>query len=135
MSYVPANLATSAKDRIRLIIGDTAATEILSDTEINYIISLYPGDENRVAIHCVNSIIAKFSQDINYTLGPYSEKLTDRLKQYRRLINDLKDKVAGRGSPWSPQFDNPDPIIFEFDQFSNLECPADTLSEDEDEEE
>lgn len=95
-SYDATQLATSPKDQIRLLIGDTNSDDpLIQDEEVNYYIDQHPNDNARAALACVNVIITRITSTPDYTLGPYSESNASRLKAFRSIKAQLeKDAIS-----------------------------------------
>lgn len=99
-SYDPTKLQDSPKDQIRLLIGDTVeGDQLLQDEEIQFYIEQYPGDITRSALASVNVIITRICNTPDYTLGPYSESNTSRLKSFQAIKEELNSQVTGYSAP------------------------------------
>ena len=103
-SYDSSALATSIKDQIRLLIGDTNETEpFIEDEEINFYIGQHPNDATRAALDCVNVIITRITSTPDYTLGPYSESKASRLSAFRSIKASLEKQTIGYQPPLMQQ--------------------------------
>lgn len=87
--------ATSQKDEVRFLIGDTDTKEqLLQDEEIQYLLTT-TGLVIVAAIKCCDAIIAKFSKDFDYSLSSESNRVTQRLTAYRFLRKTLRTQMGG----------------------------------------
>ena len=69
------NPASSKKDQVRFLIGDTDSKDpLLSNEEITYILSLYNNAPMNAAIRCCETIVSKFSRLADETVGQVSVK-------------------------------------------------------------
>ena len=120
-SYDPTALSTSPKDQIRLKIGDTNASDpLIEDEEILYYLTESQGDITRAAYQSVCVIITRICNIPDYTLGPYSESNTNRLKAFRSVKNELANSLYSYNSPISesPTTES----IFGYDMMSSVCC-------------
>lgn len=99
-SYDPTKLKDSPIDQIRLLIGDTDEGDpLLQDEEIQFYINQFPNDINRAALASVNVIITRICSTPDYTLGPYSESNSSRLKAFQSIKAELDAKITGYNAP------------------------------------
>lgn len=98
MSWSYVGPASSAKDQVRFLIGDTTGTpvsmQILSDEEIEWLLSQYNDSPIQAAIRACETVIAKFSRMSDETVGSISIRFSQRAQGYRDLIADLKTRIA-----------------------------------------
>lgn len=88
-------LAT-AKDQIRLLIGDTDTTDPqLQDEEIVFIAAQEAG-VYRGAAQCAFNIAAKYTRQVTRSFGGRSDQLSQLASQYRTLAKELMAKSAMR---------------------------------------
>lgn len=93
-SYDPADLATTPKDQVRYLIGDTVPDDqILQDEEINFTIGIEAG-VFYAAARCCETISALFGRKVSTTVG--SLKIDARLKyeHYVELRRVLTSRAA-----------------------------------------
>lgn len=94
-TYNTANLATSSKNRVRLLIGDTDATrQQLQDEEINYVLT----QETAVtlaAAACCDILAAKYAFLVNTENGSLRVSAAARHKHYIQLADRLRAGGAG----------------------------------------
>lgn len=98
------NPADSEKDAVRFLIGDTDTTDqLLSDEEINYVIT-EAGDSRYQAAHdAAYAIASKFSRMAqSKSVGDLSISYADRAQAYFALANELLELGARRDvpTPW-----------------------------------
>lgn len=85
---------SGTKDQIRLLIGDTDATDPqLQDEEITFIASQESGIY-RGAAQCAFNIAAKYTRQVTRSFGGRSDQLSQLATQYRTLGKELLAKAA-----------------------------------------
>lgn len=101
--YDPSALATSAKDRVRLEIGDTdAAAALLQDEEIEHNLSEEGNDELRAAARCCEQISRFFLRKADTRLGRSLElRYSTMAKQYAEMACDLRKRAIGTVVPYA----------------------------------
>lgn len=84
----------AALDQVRLLIGDTDTTDQqLQDEEIAYFLSV-AGSTADAARRAIRALIAKYSRQLNRTVGDLSLSGTrDRIAAYQALLEEI-DKQA-----------------------------------------
>ena len=88
----------SALDECRFLLGDTNAdAPILQDEEIEYIISMYGTNVNRLRYELFRQASTIFARDIKRSLGPQSEDPTSRLKYYKEQMDLYKANMTSAG--------------------------------------
>jgi len=104
-SYDNTVLATSSKDAVRLIIGDTDSNDqLLADEEINYYITKQ-GTVVRAASESARAVAAKYARLMSRSIGGLQADFSAKYRQYLELANDLArneevDPVAPYLSGW-----------------------------------
>lgn len=89
------------KDTTRFLIGDTNPTcPLLSDTEIEWVLNLYNNAPMNAAIRCAEILIAHFSRQADETTGPVSVKFSQKSENFRKLVNDLRNRLATEDTTW-----------------------------------
>ena len=103
-TYSPENIKENSRNKMRFELGDTmteggAETCALSDEEYDAILSRYPdpADWKRAKLALIESILHRFSYEVDTTVGPLSLSLSQRLDFWRRMKNDLKAELAASG--------------------------------------
>lgn len=96
-TYVPADLATSQKDQVRLLIGDTdSAGPLVLDEEIDYAISVRISSLAAGA-YCARAIAAKFSRLASTSADGISVSHGEKAQHYRDLARDLEAQAVSSG--------------------------------------
>lgn len=94
-SYNSASLATSAKNRVRLLIGDTDDTrQQLQDEEITYVLTQQTST-TLAAAACCDLLAAKYAFFVNTENGSLRVSAAARHKHYLELANRLRAGGAG----------------------------------------
>ena len=98
-SYSPTTLATSQKDQVRLLVGDTDPTDqLLMDEEINFAISqrlnIY-----FAAIQVVNNLIAKYSRFVSVSADGASIQYSQRIQNWKLLVGSLTTQANSSAPP------------------------------------
>jgi hypothetical protein len=97
------NPSQSDLDHVRFLIGDTAdgkcdrTKAFLSNEEINFLLD----EENDIygaAYRAVLAIIARLSREYDQAVGQVKYSLSQRVKHYRQLADQLKEKFESRVS-------------------------------------
>ena len=103
---------SSRKDEVRFLVGDTNSDldeQMLQDEEIVYVLTLYPVpsdtqttiDRTRqplmAALVCAEAIWMYFARQADERLPPVNFEYAARAENYRRVVDDLRVKVATRG--------------------------------------
>jgi hypothetical protein len=93
--------ANNALDRIRIMIGDTDNDEILlSQQVLEYLYESTNKNEKLTAIKALEAIIMASSKYTDEVTGDVEVKLSQRFKQFRTVLNDLK-KSTMTGTPYA----------------------------------
>lgn len=91
------NPSDSDKDAVRFLIGDTNEDcKLINDEEINYLLS----EENtplQAAIRACQSISGQYSRLADRTIGDYSEKYSQKAKNYLELADKLQAQANKTG--------------------------------------
>lgn len=88
------NPASSQKDEVRFLVGDTNAdAPLISDDEIKYLLS-QAGSPVNAAIQAAYSLVAKFSRSCDETVGAVSKSYGQRAESFRKLAKDLQKQQA-----------------------------------------
>lgn len=100
--YDPSALATSAKDRVRLEIGDTDSNApLLQDEEIEHALA-QEADELRAAARCCEQISRYFLRKPDTRLGRSLElRYTTMAKQYAEMACELRKRAVARVLPYA----------------------------------
>lgn len=111
------NPATSRKDEVRFLIGDTnndPDEQMLQDEEIDYLLSIFPVSSDIVnadnsvtidrtrqpllaALACAEAIWMYFSRQADEELPVVKFEHAARAANYKKTVDDLRIKVATRG--------------------------------------
>jgi hypothetical protein len=88
-SYDNTALATSDKDAVRLIIGDTDTNDqLLQNEEINYYITLH-GSVTRAASESARAVAAKYARAMSRSIGGLQADFSAKYRQYLELADNL----------------------------------------------
>jgi hypothetical protein len=94
-SYNNAGLANSAKDRVRLLIGDTDdSRQQLQDEEIAYVLTQQTST-TLAAAACCDLLVAKYAFLVNTENGSLRLSAAARHKHYENLADRLRAGGAG----------------------------------------
>lgn len=102
-SYNPATLASSQKDAVRLMIGDTLSTDPqLADEEISYVLTVR-STLYGAAAECCRAIAAKFSRSVDQGSGANKAWFSQMSKAYNLKAIDFEQKAvkSGAAQPFS----------------------------------
>ena len=89
------------KDTTRFLIGDTVPTcPELSDTEIEWVLNLYNNAPLNAAIRCAEILSAKYSRQVDETLGPVKAMNSQKAGAFRKLVFDLTHRLAVEDTTW-----------------------------------
>jgi hypothetical protein len=127
-TYDETQLSTSTLYQVRFTIGDTDVDDpLLQDEEIEYVIT-QKGTVLASSIACCESISAKFARKVDYTLGPYSIKASQKAKLYKQLASDLRS--SGVSNTGFPIYTGPPEgtVIFDIDMMNY--APGNHISSD-----
>jgi hypothetical protein len=87
--------ASSAKDAVRFLIGDTDPCNFfLQNAEIEYVLKQFNNTPLNAAIPCVNAIIAKLSRLVDESVGQVRISFNQKAKAYRTMLQDLRNQLA-----------------------------------------
>jgi hypothetical protein len=94
-SFDDTSLATSEKDQVRLLIGDTDTNDqLLSDEAIAFYLSQRGDSVNLAAADACDSIAAKYARQVDTKNGQLSVSASQRAEAYRKLGADLRAQNA-----------------------------------------
>lgn len=96
-TYDPSKIAEGGKDQMRFELGDTmvdggADTCALNDAEYTAIIEATPRWK-KAKLRCIESILFRFSYEVDTRVGALSLSLSQRLEAWRKLRDELKAEV------------------------------------------
>src|SRR3990167_5626805 len=85
--------------KVRLMIGDVlTADQLLSDEIINAQITA-AGNNRGAALLCVEFLIAKYSRDVDRSVGDLSVKSGDRLAHFQALYRTILNREVLSATP------------------------------------
>jgi hypothetical protein len=102
-SYNPQTLSTSNKDNVRLLIGDTyASDQQMQDEEINYYLT-QRATVYGAAAECCRTLASKFSRSVDLGSGANKASYSQLSKQYIARASEFDAKAAqgGAGVPYA----------------------------------
>jgi hypothetical protein len=89
------NPASSAKDQVRFLIGDTDKCDVLlQDGEINWLLTQYNNTPMNAAIRACETIISKFSRQADEAVGQVKISFSQRAKSYQTTLTILRSRLA-----------------------------------------
>ncbi len=102
-TYDPTQIAQGGKDQMRFELGDTmveggADTCALTDAEYTAIIAATPRWK-KAKLKCIESILFRFSYEVDTRVGALSLSLSQRLDAWRRLRDELKAEIDAAAAP------------------------------------
>lgn len=103
-TYDPIKIKENGKDRMRFELGDTMIegaeeTCALSDEEYTAILEFYPGKWRRAKLALIESILRRFSYEVDTKVGPLSLSLRQRVEGWQKMYDDLKAEIIKCGVP------------------------------------
>ena len=103
-TYDPAKIGERGKDRMRFELGDTdvdgeGQAAALSDEEYNAILEAYPGKWHRAKLALIESIMRRFSYEIDEKVGPMTLSLRQRYESWKAMYDRLKEEIASMSVP------------------------------------
>lgn len=103
-TYDPANIGHPGKDRMRFELGDTmveggAETSALTDEEYTAILTAYPHKWKRAKLALIESILHRFSFEVDTKVGPLSLSLQQRAGTWQAMYYALKAEISKSGVP------------------------------------
>ena len=106
-SYDPTKIAEGGKDQMRFELGDTmveggADTCALSDEEYTAIINATPRWK-KAKLRCIESILFRFSYEVDTKVGALTLSLGQRLEAWRKMRDELKTEVEASAPVANPQ--------------------------------
>lgn len=97
-SYDATTLATTPKDQVRLLIGDTVSTDQqMQDEEITFLLSRRSSIYGAAA-ECCRSLQAKFSRSVDQSAGDTRAMYSQMAKAYAVKVREFESKAAAGGS-------------------------------------
>lgn len=86
---------SSPKDEVRFLIQDTDKCDpLLQDGEINFVLKRYNYAPINAAIRCCEILIAKFSRQVDESVGQVHVTFSQRVKQYQQLKIELQNRLT-----------------------------------------
>ena len=103
-TYDPTKIRAGGKDQMRFELGDTSVdgaseTCVLMDEEYAAIIAQFPDSWKRAKFELVQSILQRYSHEVNTTIGPLSHQYKGRYENWRETYEELKKELAGSHPP------------------------------------
>ena len=118
--------ASSSKDKVRFLIGDTdTAMQLVQDQEIGAILAMQ-SNAYRAAARVARAIAAKFARQVDVT----GEGLAERGSQRARAFRDLADELDATADAEGPQVPIARPRIHGY-ATHDIFTEADTVPENE----
>jgi hypothetical protein len=96
-SYDLSTIATTPKDQVRFLIGDTiSADPQLADEEINWTIT-QEADVYQSGASCCDRLASFYARQVDTDVGPTKLSASQRTKVYTKLAIQLRVKAFSRG--------------------------------------
>jgi hypothetical protein len=120
-TYYPTKLATSPKDQVRLLIGDTVSTDPqMQDEEINFYLTQRASVWGAAA-ECCQTLAARFARSVDQAVGTAKIAFSQMAANYARRAAVFNARAAsmGGGLPYAGgisaadmlnQLNNPDRV-------------------------
>jgi hypothetical protein len=102
-TYYPTQLATSKKDQVRLLIGDTVVTDQqMQDEEINFYLTMRSTVWGAAA-ECCLTLATKFSRSVDQAVGSAKISFSQMAKSYvaRAVLFNARAAAMGSGLPYA----------------------------------
>jgi len=102
-TYYPTKLATSPKDAVRLLIGDTVSTDPqMQDEEINFYLTMRASIWGSAA-ECCMTLATKFSRSVDQAVGTSKISFSQMAKGYiaRASMFNARAAAMGAGLPYA----------------------------------
>lgn len=106
-TYDPTQIAQGGKDQMRFELGDTmveggADTCALTDAEYTAIIEATPRWK-KAKLKCIESILFRFSYEVDTRVGALSLSLSQRIPVWEKLRDKLEAEVGAAAPAANPQ--------------------------------
>lgn len=103
-SYDPTKIGERGKDKMRFELGDTdvggeGQAAALSDEEYEAVLNAYPGKWRRAKLALIESVMRRFSYEVDETVGPMTLSLRQRYDDWKAMYDQLKAELAGCSVP------------------------------------
>lgn len=103
-TYDPTKIGERGKDRMRFELGDTEVAgegqaAALSDEEYEAVIASNPGKWRRAKLALIESVMRRFSYEVDEKVGPLSLSLRQRYEDWKAMYDQLKAEIAGVSVP------------------------------------
>lgn len=103
-SYDPTKAGLRGKDQMRFELGDTVVegegqAAALSDEEYEAVLAAYPGRWKRAKLALVESLMRRFSYEVDEKVGPLSLSLRQRYESWQAMYDQLKKEVTNMTVP------------------------------------
>lgn len=93
------NPKDSVKDQVRFMIGDTdEGDQQLTDEEIEFLIGMHSTPLG-AAKAAITGLIAKYSREVSYTIGPEKVSAEERVSNLQNLLATLAQTWTASGVP------------------------------------
>lgn len=99
-TYDPTKIGERGKDRMRFELGDTEVggegqAAALSDEEYEAVLNAYPSKWRKAKLALVESIMRRFSFEVDEKVGPMSLSLRQRYEDWKAMYDQIKAEIAG----------------------------------------
>lgn len=102
-TYNPANVGVDGIDKMRFELGDVMIVDnersaALSDEEIAAVLEKHKNNWKRAKLALLESILMRFSYEVDTTVGKLSLKLRDRYEAWKAMRDELKKEIEQSAS-------------------------------------
>lgn len=97
-TYNPDNVCIDGIDKMRFELGDVMInynerSAALTDEEISAVLEKYPDNWKRAKLALLESILMRFSYEVDTTVGKLSLGLRDRYNAWKAMRDELKREI------------------------------------------
>lgn len=102
-TYNPGNVGVDGIDKMRFELGDVMIihderSAALSDEEISAVLEKYPNNWKKAKLALLESILMRFSYEVDTTVGKLSLGLRDRYDAWKVMRDELKKEIEQSAS-------------------------------------
>ena len=99
-TYASTAPGATAKDKVRLRIGDTISTDpLLTDEEITALLGMY-GDWQKASVEACRSIAAKFARQPDTKVSRVAFSNSQKAQMYLSMAKSIEAEMGMHVAPW-----------------------------------